>query len=150
LGKHFDLLDFLSNLSCSWYYGSNNWGISVGFGFIPSIISLVLTFVFYWKSVQILKGHSTFELKSTSDYIKNLRAYSFSQILTMGPTIFFYFLHGFTTTSDFVQNTYVQAFVHSTAAFAGLINVLIFIRQGSQSYNKPVVEIDFDLSKDLI
>jgi len=67
----------------------------------------------------------------------------------MGPTIFFYFLHDFTT-YNFIQSPLIQAFAHATAAFAGLINVLIFIRQGSQSYNKPVVEIDFDLSKDLI
>ena len=122
----------------------------MGMGLIPSIISLLLTYGFYWRSIQILKEYSAFELKSTTNYIKNLRAYSLSQFFTMGPSIFGYFLHDFEVTRDFLQIPHVQVLIHSTAAFAGLVNVLLFLRQGSQSYNKPIVEPDFDLSKDLI
>jgi len=136
--------------SLGWYFGSGHWGLSMGIGLIPSIIALLLTFVFYYRSIKILKEYSSFELKSTSNYIKNLRAYSLSQFLTMGPSIFGYFLHDFESVHDFLQSTHIQVLIHSTAAFAGLVNVLLFLRQGSQSYSKPVVDESFDLSTDLI
>lgn len=112
-------------------------------------LSLLITFIFYAKSIHFLKNSSGYELKSTKIYIRNLWFYSFAQIITLGPLILYPFILEF---CDFEATTFRQIWrsVRFLAALSGLINGLIFSFQGSNSNEKPVVETDSELSQDLI
>jgi len=118
---------------------------------IPLSMALTFAFVFYWKSIKIMKSQSEYEQKSTMKFIRILQSYSLAQLFTYGPSIFFLcYVSGITH----FESDRMMIIVDTSAGIAnlaGFINIMIFLYQGSMSYDDRVSidQLDLDLTKDV-
>jgi len=114
------------------------------------VISLLLTCIYYSKCIGLLKQQSEFEMKSTNIYIKNLRMYSFIQLLTYGPILMYLFASTYSTI-DPTTDQYLAMATEILAGLSGLFSVLIFMMQGPLNYKKCTSDqLESDLTQDLI
>jgi len=144
---------FLLSCLCAFYWNASNLEMQFYIVlFIPLALSLVLTLVFYIKSIIILRGQQEYSLKSTKSYIKSLACYSFVQLFTYGPFILFLFFSGFYT----FEREWAALFIvvaQNLSNLSGFFSALIFLCQGSSNYNKPLInqnDDENDLTQDLI
>jgi len=119
---------------------------------LPLIISLIATFIFYSKSIAILKRQSDYDLKSTSTYIRTLRQYSLIQLVTFGPLMVMMVAPMFWRFDQNIQQ-YMDALevIDWLATLSGLFTSLAFICRGSANYNTPHFDHStMDLTTDMI
>ena len=118
--------------------------------FGPLLLSLILTFVFYWMSISYLQSLDEHELRSTSIYVKNLKLFSFIQLITYGPLAVNIYLPLYLNKGiDFAMS--ISPFLEGLASLSGLLSVFVFCYQGKQNFIKPVIrQLDEDLTEDVI
>lgn len=118
---------------------------------MPLAISLLLTCIYYSKCIGLLKEQSGFEMKSTKIYIRNLRMYSFIQLLTYGPLVVYLPIASYYSNIDPVIDQYLSSAAEVLAGLSGLLSVLIFLMQGPLNYKKRSSDqLESDLTQDLI
>jgi len=115
------------------------------------IISLLLTCMYYSKCIGLLKQQSEFEMKSTNIYIRNLRMYSFIQLLTYGPLLIYLLASSYYPDIDKVIDQCLAVTTEVLAGLSGFFSVLIFLMQGPLNYKKRSSDqLESDLTQDLI
>mgnify|MGYP003578374133 CR=1 FL=1 len=119
---------------------------------LPLVSSLIATFIFYSKSIAILKRQVEYDLKSTNTYIRTLRQYSLIQLVAYGPLLVYMVLPMFWNFSQHAGE-YLDALevIDWMANLSGLLTCLVFICRGSANYNTPHFDHStLDLTTDMI
>jgi len=131
---------------------STGFNILIPTMLVPLVISLIVTCIYYGRCIKILRDESESELRSTKVYIRNLRIYSFVQLLTYGPSLLYLFLFVFQDVEiDDGVERYLEGISEGLAALTGFINAAIFSFQGPTNYKKSFADqIDLDLTQDFI
>jgi len=113
---------------------------------LPLFLSLILTILFYWKSIKILKEQQIYDISNTKIYIRNLRLYSLVQLFTYGPLIGYTFIPRYFNPMFMDRGNYFKL-IEGLASMAGFINAMIFLSQGSKGCKRPLLEqLDQDLT----
>jgi len=121
---------------------------------IALVSILALTFIFYWKSIKLLREQSEYEQKSTRSYVKNLQCYSIAHLLTYAPSVVYVLiLSGYFAFFDISTNAnyYITLITEGIASLAGFINSMIFLIQGPLKENltsKDLLNMDLSLTID--
>lgn len=90
-------------------------------------------------------------MKSTNIYIRNLRMYSFIQLLTYGPLVVYLPIASYYSTIDPTIDKYLSSAAEILAGISGLFSVLIFLMQGPLNYKRRTSDqLESDLTQDLI
>jgi len=128
----------------------NLWLFVVPFGLL--FISIFLTMYFYQKSIMILRDQPEFDLKSTKSYIKNLRFFSWSQLVTYGPLILMLLLSQPLTSAFGIEIRWkITDVCECLASLSGFISAMIFICRGSIESSQPKIDYsDNDLTQEII
>ncbi len=118
--------------------------------FGPLMLSLFLTFVFYWMSISYLKSLDEHELQSTRIYIKNLKLYSIIQLITYGPLAISLYIPVYIN-EGIDLSVSINPFLEGLASLSGLFSVLVFCYQGNKIYSKPTTHhLEEDLTEDVV
>jgi len=115
---------------------------------VPLFLSLLSMFVFYSRSIKLLKAQSEFVQRSTSRYIRNLRVYSIVQFLTYGPIIVnFFAMLGFVENSS-AGRLLLLNICMAISYMSGFFNSLIFLSQGPVNHSiSDMEQLELDLTK---
>jgi len=120
--------------------------------YAPPGFALLLTSVFYWKSIKTLRTQPECELKSMRQYIRNLKYHSVSQIITCAPIIIL-----FAAISVFNSHEvrippvlqYAALIAQTLSCLSGFMNALIYLKLGRVKNNSDLMEyMNTDLTND--
>ena len=118
------------------------------------LIALIVTVVFYQKSINILREQSQGENKSTSIYIRNLRYFSCVQLLTYGPLIGLTFIVQSLLLGIGVESQYwIENSCTTLACLSGFLSVVVFVSKGglnNEAEFRRETLGDLDLTSDIL
>jgi len=107
----------------------------------PLLLALILTILFYMKSIKLLREEMDCAVSSTSRYIGNFKLYSFTQLLTFSPLVIYLLLIEYLRDSEEDDSTacfwtYVSEICQGITSLSGFANSMIFLSKGIVRYEE--------------